>query len=112
MTLHPTTPDFKDNAHRALHDPELQKALGHVQHGFIYKRQSAVERLPEFETLREAARDLALQVMDAFSGCDYIVAPSGSCTGQMVKHFPELFDEPQLATRARAFAAKTFELVS
>ena len=58
MTLHPTTPDFKDNAHRALHDPELQKALGHVQHGFIYKRQSAVERLPEFETLREAARDL------------------------------------------------------
>jgi L-lactate dehydrogenase complex protein LldE len=61
---------------------------------------------------RVTARDLALQVMDAFSGCDYIVAPSGSCTGQMVKHFPELFDEPQLAMRARAFAAKTFELVS
>ena len=63
MTLHPTTPDFKDNAHRALHDPELQKALGHVQHGFIYKRQSAVERLPEFETLREAARDLKNHVL-------------------------------------------------
>lgn len=63
MTLHPTTPDFKDNAHRALHDPELQKALGHVQHGFIYKRQSAVERLPEFETLRESARDLKDHVL-------------------------------------------------
>ena len=63
MTLHPTTPDFKDNAHRALHDPELQKALGHVQHGFIYKRQAAVERLPEFETLREAARDLKNHVL-------------------------------------------------
>ena len=63
MTLHPTTPDFKDNAHRALHDPELQKALGHVQHGFIYKRQSAVERLPEFKTLRESARDLKDHVL-------------------------------------------------
>ena len=63
MTLHPTSPDFKDNAHRALHDPELQKALGHVQHGFIYKRQSAVERLPEFENLRDAARDLKNHVL-------------------------------------------------
>jgi len=63
MTLHPTTPGFKDNAHQALRDPELQKALGHVQQGFIYKRQSAVERLPEFENLREAARDLKDHVL-------------------------------------------------
>jgi L-lactate dehydrogenase complex protein LldF len=63
MTLHPTTPEFKDNAHRALHDPELQKALGHVQHGFIYKRQSAVDRLPEFESLRDAARDLKNHIL-------------------------------------------------
>jgi len=61
---------------------------------------------------RTSARDLALQVMDAFTGCDYIVAPSGSCAGMIAKHYPELFDEPQLAARARSFAAKTHELVS
>jgi L-lactate dehydrogenase complex protein LldF len=63
MTLHPTTPAFKENAHEALHDRELQKALGHVQGGFIYKRQSAVDRLPEFDILRDAARDLKDHVL-------------------------------------------------
>lgn len=58
MSLHPTTPAFKQNAHRALRDPELQKALGHVQSGFINKRAAAAERLPEFEALREAGREL------------------------------------------------------
>ena len=61
---------------------------------------------------RNTARDLALQVMDAFQGCDYIVAPSGSCGGMIARHYPELFDEPQLANRARDFAARTHELVS
>jgi L-lactate dehydrogenase complex protein LldE len=61
---------------------------------------------------RRTARDLALQVMDAFQGCDFIVAPSGSCGGMIAKHYPELFDEPQLANRARDFAARTHELVS
>jgi L-lactate dehydrogenase complex protein LldE len=62
---------------------------------------------------RRTARDLALQVIDAFSGCDYIVAPSGSCGGMMAKHYPELFaGEPMLAQRAQAFADKTHELTS
>ncbi len=62
---------------------------------------------------RRTARALALQVMDAFQGVDYVVAPSGSCAGQLKKHFPELFaDEPDLARRADAFAAKTHELIS
>jgi L-lactate dehydrogenase complex protein LldE len=62
---------------------------------------------------RRTARALALQMMDAFSGCDYIVVPSGSCGGMIARHYPDLFDdEPQLAQRARTFAAKTHELVS
>jgi L-lactate dehydrogenase complex protein LldE len=61
---------------------------------------------------RRSARDLALQVMDAFQGCDYVVAPSGSCGGMIARHYPELFDEPQLARRARDFAARSHELVS
>jgi L-lactate dehydrogenase complex protein LldE len=62
---------------------------------------------------RRTARALALQLIEAFEGYDYVVAPSGSCAGQVRKHFPELFaDDPNLSQRAHALAAKTFELVS
>ena len=62
---------------------------------------------------RATSRALALQAMDAFSGCDYVVAPSGSCGGMMAKHYPELFaDDPNLRQRADVFAAKCHELVS
>jgi L-lactate dehydrogenase complex protein LldE len=51
--------------------------------------------------------------MDAFANVDYVVAPSGSCGGMLARHYPELFaDDPGLSARARAFAAKTHELVS
>lgn len=62
---------------------------------------------------RATTRDIALQVMDAFAGCRYVVAPSGSCGGMIARHYPELFqNDPGLSAKARAFAAKTFELVS
>jgi L-lactate dehydrogenase complex protein LldE len=62
---------------------------------------------------RTTARVLALQLMEAFEGYDYVVAPSGSCAGQVKKHFPELFaDDPNLSQRAHALARKTYELVS
>lgn len=62
---------------------------------------------------RATARALAEQMISAFAGYDYIVAPSGSCAGQIAKHYPELFaDDPQMAKRANAVAAKTHELVS
>ena len=62
---------------------------------------------------RADAQALALQAMDAFANCDYIVAPSGSCGGMMAKHYPDLFaDDPNLAQRAQVFAGKCHELVS
>lgn len=62
---------------------------------------------------RKTARDIAVQNIDAFANCDYVVAPSGSCGGMMAKHYPELFaDDPNMAARANAFAAKCHELVS
>ncbi|MBA5779250.1 iron-sulfur cluster-binding protein [Stappia sp. F7233] len=53
-----TSPTFKDNAAKALADAQLQKALGNVRAGFIDKRQKAADALPEFEALRDAARDI------------------------------------------------------
>jgi L-lactate dehydrogenase complex protein LldE len=62
---------------------------------------------------RKTARSLALQMIKAFEGYDYVVVPSGSCGGMVAKHYPELFEEdPGLAPRARALADKTYELVS
>ncbi|MGA3398287.1 MAG: (Fe-S)-binding protein [Acetobacteraceae bacterium] len=59
------------------------------------------------------ARDLARGILDAFSGYDYVVVPSGSCGGMLKQHLPHLFDEdPNLRARADALAARTFELVS
>ena len=59
-----------------------------------------------------AARALAGNVISAFEGFDYIVAPSGSCTGMIKLHFPALFkDDAEMAGRAQALAAKTYELL-
>ncbi|MEJ2668986.1 MAG: LutB/LldF family L-lactate oxidation iron-sulfur protein [Gammaproteobacteria bacterium] len=53
-----TTPFFRENATQAIHNAPLQQALQHVEEGFIAKRQRAVDACPEFETLRDQARDI------------------------------------------------------
>ncbi|MBI3113982.1 MAG: (Fe-S)-binding protein [Rhodospirillales bacterium] len=56
---------------------------------------------------------IAAQVIEAFEGFDYVVAPSGSCAGMIKVHYPRLFaDDPAMANRAQALAARTHELVS
>ena len=63
MTIHSTSPAFKQNAHNALADKQLQQALGNVRAGFIDKRTQAADRLPEFESLRDSARDIKTHVL-------------------------------------------------
>jgi L-lactate dehydrogenase complex protein LldE len=59
------------------------------------------------------AAAIARQVVDAFEGFDYVVAPSGSCSGTIAKHYPDILrDDPVYAPRAKALAAKTHELIS
>jgi L-lactate dehydrogenase complex protein LldF len=53
-----TSPTFKQNSAAALADQQLQKALGNVRGGFIDKRRKAAEALPEFDRLRDNARDI------------------------------------------------------
>jgi len=53
-----TSPAFKSNVKRALADPQLQRAMGNVKRGFIKKRQAAFDKLPEFDALRDQARDI------------------------------------------------------
>ena len=62
---------------------------------------------------RKDAIDIAAQTIAAFEGFDYVVAPSGSCAGMIRAHYPELFHgDPNLAAKANAVAARTYELVS
>jgi L-lactate dehydrogenase complex protein LldE len=62
---------------------------------------------------RDNAKAIARRVIETFEKFDYVVAPSGSCTGQIKVHYPELFAEDiEWSARANVFATKTFELVS
>jgi L-lactate dehydrogenase complex protein LldF len=48
-----TSRAFKANAHRALGNPELQRAMGMMRTGFPEHRAKAIARLPEFDALRD-----------------------------------------------------------
>jgi L-lactate dehydrogenase complex protein LldE len=62
---------------------------------------------------RASTRAIAADVIKAFEGYDYIVAPSGSCGGMISHHYPGLFaDDPAMLTRAEALAGRTYELIA
>src|SRR5438046_7707197 len=54
--MDPTSHSFPANVRAGLADPVLQRALGLARTGFPMRRQQAIERLPEFEELREVGR--------------------------------------------------------
>ncbi|MFI4947567.1 MAG: LutB/LldF family L-lactate oxidation iron-sulfur protein [Alphaproteobacteria bacterium] len=54
--MEPTSHLFPANVRAGLADPVLQRALGLARTGFPLRRQQAIERLPEFEDLREEGR--------------------------------------------------------
>ncbi len=64
MTLHiPTTPAFKANARAALDNANLQSALRGSRSNSVSKRAKARADLPEFDDLRDRARDLKNAVL-------------------------------------------------
>ena len=62
---------------------------------------------------RASAQAIASQVIAAFESYDYLVAPSGSCAGTIVKDYPDMFEDGHpMRERAVALAAKSHEIVS
>lgn len=59
-----TAHSFIENAREAIDDATLQDALTRFGKGFSVKRKLAAERLPEFEALRDAGRDIKVHVLE------------------------------------------------
>jgi L-lactate dehydrogenase complex protein LldF len=58
VAAHLTSPAFKANARHALADTQLQSALHGIETGIVDRRRAVVAKLPEFEALRDCARDI------------------------------------------------------
>jgi L-lactate dehydrogenase complex protein LldF len=54
----PTSSAFKQNAHDAIGNAGLQRALARSGPAFVARRAAAVAALPEFDQLRDTARDI------------------------------------------------------
>ena len=62
---------------------------------------------------RADSRAIAAQVIEAFAGYDYLVAPSGSCAAMIKAHYPLLFEgDPARTTAAEDLARRSHELIS
>ncbi len=64
---------------------------------------------------RADAIALARKVVEEFEGCDYLVAPSGSCSGMIRTHYAELFADDAamgVARRQRSPRRRTSSPIS
>ena len=52
------TQNFNENAREALDDSNLQQALEKMKSGFVVRRSEARARLPEFDDIRDQAREI------------------------------------------------------
>ena len=53
----------------------------------------------------EAAKALARKVIAEFESFDYVVAPSGSCSGTIKTHVNSILDKLRVSTRTEAVTA-------
>ena len=60
---------------------------------------------------RPGSQSLARKLIAEFSDCDYVVVPSGSCSGMIKTHYVELLsDIPAAKAKAEWLASRTWEL--
>ena len=62
--MKPETRTFKQNVTKALADDNLQSALQGIEAGFVMGRLAAVDRLPEFDDLRDASVRIKQHVLE------------------------------------------------
>ncbi|GAA3405622.1 (Fe-S)-binding protein [Paenibacillus hodogayensis] len=95
--------------------PEVGESVVRLLHRYgcevDFPEQQTCCGQPAFNSgYQDEARVVARQWIRAFEGSDYIVSPSGSCTGMIHHYYPDLFrDEPEWRAKAEALIAKTYE---
>lgn len=78
-----------------LHFPETQTCCGQPAFNSGYWKE---------------ARESAKTLLDAFDDSDFVISPSGSCTGMIHHYYPTLFaDDPVLLEKAKRLIDKTYE---
>ena len=60
--------EFQERARQALSDVSLQRAMAKARGGFVDHRRDAVDALPEFDAIRDAARDIKDHVLTNLDG--------------------------------------------
>src|SRR5438477_68950 len=107
--MEPSSHSFPANVRVGLADPVLQRALGLARTGFPLRRQQAIERLPEFEALREeppshiiapAIHLMKEQVADAFRAAHKELDP-----GRNIEEPRALCEEARTILRPQFLAA-------
>lgn len=58
---------------------------------------------------RDEAKEVCSKFIRDFSGADYIVAPSASCTGFVRNYYPALFDNSSLHNEVKDLQKRVFE---
>ncbi|MFC4778659.1 (Fe-S)-binding protein [Paenibacillus sp. GCM10023252] len=77
-----------------LHFPKVQTCCGQPAYNSGYWKE---------------ARESARTILDAFEDSDFVLSPSGSCTG-MIHHYPKLFEQDAvMLERSERLQAKSYE---
>ena len=69
MSTTTQTVTFGEQVDLALNNVSLQQAMGRAESGFVETRRHCVETMPEFEALRDTARDIkehTLEHLDSY----------------------------------------------
>lgn len=95
--------------------PDVAEAMVH-----ILNRYGVEVNLPQGQTCCgqpafnsgyvHEAREVGRTLLKAFDDFDYVVSPSGSCTGMVHHYYPEVYqNEPSSAAKAKELTDKTYE---
>ncbi len=76
----------------------------------VYNSNQTCCGQPAFNAgFRDEARDVAEKFCQDFSGTDYIVAPSASCTGFVRNYYPDLFENGARHNSVKDLTKRVFE---
>ncbi len=89
----------------------VAKILGRLGADVVFNAEQTCCGQPAFNTgYRDEARGVAARMLGLFDDCDYVVAPSGSCSTMVRVFYPELFaGEPARLAQAEKLRNKLYE---